>query len=221
MKRKFTKVIALVLSVALMLSVTAFAAQDDPVFEKKGGGVAGETINVTFNGDFTQLNVEYTSSAIHEADGVHTGFYMVWMVTGTTVDEKTYYTPTTGTIQYIGQGSASGTTFSFSGVYPTDMTDAAIMISGAGLYDVDTADGVQDGLYTLGYVKMPYTLGDVNDDGKINGLDALLILKYSAEMIDLTDTQKLAADVNVDGKYNGLDALEILKYSAEMPSVLG
>ncbi len=59
-----------------------------------------------------------------------------------------------------------------------------------------------------------YTLGDVNDDGKVNNLDATNVLKYDAAIIDLGDTELLAADVNADGKVNNLDATVILKYDA-------
>lgn len=208
MKRKFTKVIALVLSVALMLSVTAFAAEDDPVFEKKGGGVDGETISVSFNASFTQLNVEYTGSAIQDGEP-----YMVWMVTGTTVNGKTYYTPTDGTIQYIGQGTASGNTFAFNGVYPTNMVDAAVMISGNGLKAVDTKDDAADGLYTLGYVKMPYLLGDTDLNGEIQTTDAILALRHSINKIVLEGSSFLAADVNRDGAVQLADAMAILRYS--------
>lgn len=214
MKMRFGRIIALVLAATLILSVTAFAAEDVPVFEKKGGGAAGETINVTFNADFTKLNVEYTSSAIHEAGGGYSGFYMVWMVTGTTVGDKTYYIPKDGTLQYIGQGSASGNTFTFNGVYPTSMTDAAIMISGAGLKEIDTKDDAVDGLYTLGYVKMPYKLGDVDLDGDITSADAVAMNQHLAEIEELTGTSFRMADIDKDGSITSADAVFLNQYLA-------
>ena len=59
-----------------------------------------------------------------------------------------------------------------------------------------------------------YEKGDVNADGKVNNLDATVILKYDAGIIDLDSDQKTAADVNGDGKVNNLDAAMILKYDA-------
>jgi len=62
--------------------------------------------------------------------------------------------------------------------------------------------------------EITYTLGDVNNDGKINNLDATVVLKYDAAITDLNETELLAADVNGDGKVNNLDATAILKYDA-------
>jgi len=58
------------------------------------------------------------------------------------------------------------------------------------------------------------TMGDVNCDGKVNNLDATVILKYDAGIIDLTLDEKDIADVNGDGKVNNLDATVVLKYDA-------
>ena len=60
--------------------------------------------------------------------------------------------------------------------------------------------------------KPRYTLGDVNDDGEIDNLDAAMILKYDAGIID--SVNELAADVNNDGASDNLDAAVILKYDA-------
>ncbi len=61
-----------------------------------------------------------------------------------------------------------------------------------------------------------YTLGDVNEDGKINQRDARLVLMASTEQITLTENQKLAAEVTGDGKINQRDARKILEYAAEL-----
>lgn len=62
---------------------------------------------------------------------------------------------------------------------------------------------------------------DVNDDDKINSLDAAAILKADAGIITLTDTQKAAADANGDGKVNSLDAAFVLKYDAGIIDIDG
>ena len=64
-----------------------------------------------------------------------------------------------------------------------------------------------------------YTLGDVNDDGKINAVDASTVLTYYANISTnkdggFTDAQKKAADVNNDGVINAVDASCILSYYA-------
>ena len=64
-----------------------------------------------------------------------------------------------------------------------------------------------------------YNLGDVNNDGMINAVDASSVLAYYA-MISTNkdggynDNQKAAADVNHDGLINAVDASNILSYYA-------
>ena len=64
-------------------------------------------------------------------------------------------------------------------------------------------------------------LGDVNEDTKIDAKDALMVLKFAVNKIELTADQQLAADVNKDTKIDAKDALEILKYAVDKPSVIG
>ena len=64
-----------------------------------------------------------------------------------------------------------------------------------------------------------YTLGDVNNDGKINAVDASDVLAYYARISTnqeggYTDKQILAADVTHDGSINAVDASNILAYYA-------
>ena len=59
-------------------------------------------------------------------------------------------------------------------------------------------------------------LGDVNEDGKVDFLDAITVLRYDAEIIQLTDDQMRVAEVNKDGKVDFLDAIMILRYDAEI-----
>lgn len=56
-------------------------------------------------------------------------------------------------------------------------------------------------------------LGDVNDDGDINAKDALLILQFAVNKVELTAEQQTAADVTHDGIIDAKDALQVLKYS--------
>lgn len=64
-----------------------------------------------------------------------------------------------------------------------------------------------------------YTLGDVNNDGKVNAVDASTVLTYYANISTnkdggFDDNQKAAADVDHDGKINAVDASNILSYYA-------
>ena len=56
------------------------------------------------------------------------------------------------------------------------------------------------------------TLGDVNNDQKINMSDSLLVCRAVAGTAELTEPQTKAADVNGDGKLNMSDALIIIRY---------
>ena len=64
-----------------------------------------------------------------------------------------------------------------------------------------------------------YTLGDVNEDGKVDSVDASLVLAEYALIqtggdLTFTEKQKNAADVNKDGKTDSSDASKILEYYA-------
>ena len=75
---------------------------------------------------------------------------------------------------------------------------------------------VSDNHTVTAVFEMDVVIGDVNDDGKINAIDATLVLKHSAELIALTEKQQIAADVSGDGKVNAIDATLILKYAADL-----
>ena len=73
------------------------------------------------------------------------------------------------------------------------------------------------GQYIVTDSELPTTaLGDVNGDGEINFLDAIMVLRYDAEIIELEESQLKVADVNGDGEVNFLDAIMILRYDAEI-----
>lgn len=59
-------------------------------------------------------------------------------------------------------------------------------------------------------------LGDVNGDGYIDSADAMLCLRCSVGLAELTEEQKKAADVNHDGLVDAGDAIKILRYDAKL-----
>ncbi|MCL2018738.1 MAG: dockerin type I domain-containing protein, partial [Oscillospiraceae bacterium] len=61
-----------------------------------------------------------------------------------------------------------------------------------------------------------YEKGDVNGDGQITALDALLVLKHVSGKEILTGAALEAADINNDGKVDANDALTILKFVVGM-----
>jgi len=63
-------------------------------------------------------------------------------------------------------------------------------------------------------------LGDVNGDGRITILDALMLLRAINNKVVLDAEQFACADLNADGKLTSAEALVILKYAnGELGSV--
>ena len=61
--------------------------------------------------------------------------------------------------------------------------------------------------------------GDVNCDGKADYSDALLILRASIGLAELTESQKQIADINGDGNPDYIDALTILRRSIGLEEI--
>ncbi len=60
-------------------------------------------------------------------------------------------------------------------------------------------------------------LGDVNDDGSVNGSDAMLVLRHALTIITLPSNQLAVADCNGDGNVDVVDALIIMRYCIGIP----
>ncbi|MBR2041425.1 MAG: leucine-rich repeat protein [Oscillospiraceae bacterium] len=76
----------------------------------------------------------------------------------------------------------------------------------------------ENGLWN-GYEVKPFSFhacGDVDGNGKVNVLDANLVRRCSAKLLELDYAQELAADVDGNGKVNVLDANLIRRYSAKL-----
>ena len=115
--------------------------------------------------------------------------------------------PTEQNIVYINQAAAGEDgKLAFTGsdaAYPMTMTSGTYYVYLVG--DGKTFAPAASFTYEAGY-----TLGDVNNDGKINALDAILILRAAVDLTNLNDVQEKAADMNGDGRVNALDAIEVL-----------
>ena len=61
--------------------------------------------------------------------------------------------------------------------------------------------------------------GDVNGDGKINVLDAIIINRYTISLSNISGTYLVSADVNRDGKVNVLDAIIINRYTIGLSEI--
>ena len=119
--------------------------------------------------------------------------------------------PTESNIEYIDQ--TGGNSISFV-VYPYELTTGSYNVyvsSTGGSYTKVASFSVTDN-----WVEAPYTLGDVNSDGSINAVDALMALRHYAHIEQLGNTQQMAADVNADLKIDANDALKILRVYAKL-----
>ena len=79
-------------------------------------------------------------------------------------------------------------------------------------------DGDRDGIGDI--CDAGKELGDVNDDGRVNSIDAALILQYDAGLVR-TLLNAPSADTNLDGRINSIDAALVLQEDAGLLDHLG
>lgn len=214
--KKLSAVLAIVLAV-MLLTTAALAAgtQTTPVvyglsvdsgysvsFKTADGSAAGTATGIvggstgTVYKDAAKLELSFTGTPGEQ--------YAVFLLKDSTV-------PTQGSIKYIDQTEGSNVKFT---VYPYDLGETGIY----GLYVSSTNMGytkVAEFSVTDSWEEAPYTLGDVDMDGRITAADASLVLQGVAKQITLTDTQLSAAKVNDGLLLTAADASLILQYVAK------
>ena len=203
MKRKLP---ALLLAALLLvsLSMTALAA-DTPTngaYNVKAESGYTLTPDGTADGGFYANASAFTLSCPAGTSGEQT---LVLLLAG----ENSV--PTAENLQYIDQQASDGSSISFT-LKPKELTAG----TSYSVYLSTTSKAVTR-VASFQYGEKPaYTLGDVNNDGKINSTDALLVLQYAVNTVSLDSAQQMAADVNRDGKINSTDALLILQYAVNI-----
>lgn len=123
--------------------------------------------------------------------------------------------PTAENIVYIDQAAADSSGAVTFTAYPSTLGKGHYCVYVVGHnkgYEADSPAAEFD-------TYQPYTLGDVNGDGKVKANDAQFALQMSVNLGTWTDTQKLAADVNKDGKVKTNDALFILQKAVGLSTV--
>ncbi len=106
--------------------------------------------------------------------------------------------------------------------FPEKVEDIFATINGQKAECIYDENGILNISYTYVAIEaITNTLGDVNNDGKINAKDALVVLKIAVNKYTPDNSELFAADVNKDNSINAKDALEILKYAVNKPSCLG
>jgi len=131
-----------------------------------------------------------------------------------------------GTVASNPAGIDCGSTCSasFSSGTPVTLTATAdansVFIGWSG--DPDCSDGAvtmnADKTCTATFNLLPFTLGDVNDDNKINTIDARMAQQHADGVITLTGNQFLAADVDQDSDVDSADATGIAKKGIGLPT---
>ena len=96
--------------------------------------------------------------------------------------------------------------------------------------DIDAFDGVSHAY--RGSAETPFSVtvqtavadsakGDVNGDGRISSVDALMVLRAVNGRLNLTAEQFARADINGDGELSAAEAMRILQYAnGKIASVL-
>ena len=56
-----------------------------------------------------------------------------------------------------------------------------------------------------------YMIGDVNGDGRVSVVDALIVQRYLCGLTELTDSQRLSADIDGSGDFNMTDVILIME----------
>ena len=208
--RKFLRILLLTAVLAGALCVSALAAEPTEagvygmttetgitVTPQKADGTA---IDASTQGDYSGYYAGAVKFGV-EATGLTAGSqYLLLMVSGDGA-------PGADNIVYIDQQAADANgTVAFT-AYPQAL--------GKGSYRIFLLGGEQtlnSGPAASFQAYVPYTLGDVNDDGTIDSEDSLWALRYLVKLDTPTDQQRLAADVNRDGTVDSEDALLILRY---------
>lgn len=200
-----------------LLCVGALAAESEPV---KGGIYNIKSSNVTLkpNTEATTDTVDGTEYTDYYANAVkfevkaeklaENQQYLLLVLKGE--GDKAPSVPTADNIAYIDQMAAQNGSVSFA-AYPKELTKGTyhVYLVGGG-----TAFNAAEPDATFQYDKK-YTLGDVNEDGKINISDVTVVLNHVVENIVLAGNKYMAADVTKDGVVNIRDVTRLLNYVVE------
>ena len=223
MKRTI-RLLALILTLALVLSAAAMATDID--YEKGKTNATGSVsavslvsgCTVAFEGE--NLKVTFTNANFKDGD-----MAVVFLLETRSEDGKLVeavktteaaakpIAPTSSNIKYIDQGTAAATatagkgSVSF-GVYPQNYTNAVVRIISVNAATNKVTDE------NIAAVKLNYTLGDANGNGTVEISDAVRVLRYivNSEHPEEDGTfVEQAADMNGNGTVEVGDVVAILK----------
>ena len=215
MKRSW-KILLLAGIFGVLLCGSALAADTAGMYDvtgvtpKTGSGTAVTAQTVTIDGAEETLYAGAEKVTLMY-DGAQDGSYYLVMA----LNDATAL-PTESNIAYIDQKTADGGTVTFD-VYPGKLeagkTYTVYLTSNDGVLDTMTEKG------SFRYY-VPYTLGDVDSNGKWTANDALYTLQIAVNRttiriagsdVEVTEAMRASADVDVNGKVTANDALKILQ----------
>lgn len=185
--KKMMRTAALALVTAMMLAITAFAA---PIVEEATG--------FEVQADFDANGVKLTELTVFNDAIVEGGQYMIFVVDGDL--------PTADSILYVNQKQADEDgEITFENVYPKEMMNSNIMISGTGFTAPVIVAMIQD---------EPILKGDVDGSGTVDVGDATTLMKVLAGLSGDFVPELDVADVDNSGSIDVGDATTLLKVLA-------
>lgn len=202
-----------------LLCVGALAADGEPV----KGGIYNITGSVTLTpkdasgssipaGTDTSISGDYYANAVKfdvKADNLTENQQYLLLVLKGGADGSAPGVPTADNIAYIDQMAATETGVDFT-AYPKELTKGKYYV-----YLVGGGTAFADSQVASFEYDQKYTLGDVNEDGKINISDVTVVLNHVVENIVLAGNKYMAADVTKDGVVNIRDVTRLLNYVVE------
>lgn len=195
--------IALILVMAVILCISAVAAETVVDGEKATATIKMAGTTATFAEDGDMIRVTVTSADLKAGSQ-----YVILMVKS---EDGESYTIDANSILYIDQTAATASgangTVTFD-VYPSSMTDGVILIAGA-----------EDGLLKVAIVKGKYILGDVDMSGEVDVGDATKLLRYLAGLEEETAISIAAANVDGSEEVDVGDATLLLRVLAGLASL--
>ncbi|MBQ3534395.1 MAG: hypothetical protein IJA56_04485 [Clostridia bacterium] len=200
--KKYTKVLALALALTMMLSMSVFAAGEkiETVTGKNGASIVEDAAALK---GAEKFGLTYTYA---DSDPAKEEMFLILVLLG---EEEANPLPDKDNILYVNQKNGNGSV-TFSSVYPSEIEKSTIYLAGGSL----------SGLTPIGSITKQtpaFKVGDVNNDGEVNGTDRGILARYLAEWpgYELQILSWDAADINGDGEVNGQDRGILARYLAE------
>ena len=191
MKRRM---LALLLAVLMLAMLTAAAFAEDTVLGVYNVTGPLTVLNGTKNGSFYADANEFELNC----SGLTGEYSLVLLLEGDSP------VPTDGNIQYIDQMGIANGAVKFT------LKPKALKVGTYKIY-ISTTDEALRKVASFKYGEKPLIeMGDANNDGQVDGNDAVAILLYVVDKYTMTDEQLVAADVNGDHMVDGNDAVAIL-----------